>query len=196
MTKIESTFKDVKVCAEDVWVADYTERTKQLSKEKRKGVVIQEAAFDDIASFHLQNKSRLEILAVNFERNKGFFPDGVQDCECKFRPKNVGKSWLLLCELKYCKYENICANANKAYRQLINTWSLLDGKGFYDRKHCKVFLNISMPEHDYDLTPFSGFVANQDEQLEYMKKHKLHLLGINSVLAVSAGILLTVRPEI
>ena len=196
MTKIESTFRDVKVCTGDVWVADYTEKTKQFPKGERKGVVIQEAAFDDIAAFHLQNKSRLEILAVNFERNKGFFPDGVQDCECMFRPKNVGKGWLLLCELKYCKYENICANANKAYRQLIDTWSLLDGKGFYDRKHCRIFLNISMPEHDYDLTPFSGFVANQNEQLEYMKKHKLHLLGINSMLVVSAGILLAVRPEI
>lgn len=76
MTKIESTFNDVKVCHGDIWVADYTEKTKTLPKEDRKGVTIQEEPFDDIASFHLQNKEGIDILAVNFERNKGFFPKG------------------------------------------------------------------------------------------------------------------------
>ena len=196
MTKIESAFSGVMVCQGDIWVADYTEQTKGFPKCERKGVTIQEMPFVDIAAFHLQNPSCMEILAVNFECNKGFFPEGVQDCECMFRPKNVGKGWLLLCELKYCKYDNIATNADKAYSQLIDTWKLLDGKGFYDRKHCKVFLNISVPEHEYDLSPFLGFVGNQDEQLTYRKKYKLHLLGVNSVLVVSSGILMTVRPQI
>lgn len=78
----------------------------------------------------------------------------------------------------------------------IDTWRLLDGKGFYDRKHCKVYLNISVPEHEYDLTPFSSFTANQDEHLKFRKKYKLYLLGINSVLAVNSGILLAVKPKI
>ena len=196
MTKIESTFNDVVVCYGDIWVADYTEKTKVLPKEDRRGVIIQESPFEDIAAFHLQNRGNIGILAVNFERNKGFFPQGVYDCECMFRPKGVGKGWLLLCELKYCKIENVCENANKAYRQLLETWNLLDGKGFYDRKHCKVFLNISVPEHEYDMTPFDGFVANQDDQLNFMKKHRIHLLGINSVLAVNAGILQAVKPQV
>lgn len=196
MTKIESTFNDVMVCSGDIWVADYTEKTKSFPKEERKGVTIQETPFDDIASFHLQNRSNMEILAVNFERNKNFFPQGVHDCECMCRSKDVGKGWVLLCELKYCKQENVCENANKAYRQLIDTWKLLDGKGFYDRRHCKVFLNISVPEHEYDLAPFGSFVANQDEQLSFMKKHKIHLLGVNSVLAVNSGILIVVKPKV
>lgn len=196
MTKIEKTFNGVMVCHGDIWVADYTEKTKGFPKEGRKGVTIQETPFLDIASFHLQNRNNTEILAVNFERNKGFFPQGVHDSECMFRPKEVGKGWLLLCELKYCKLDNICENANKAYSQLIDTWKLLDGRKFYDRKHCKVFLNISAPEHNFDLAPFNGFVANQDEQLEYLKKHKLHLLGINSVLVVNSGILLAVKPQV
>ena len=74
MTKIESTFNDVLVCHGDIWIADYTEKTKTYPKEERKGVTIQEKPFDDIASFHLQNKEGIDILAVNFERNKGFFP--------------------------------------------------------------------------------------------------------------------------
>lgn len=196
MDKIEKVFNDVLVCQGDIWVADYTEKTKNLPKVNRKGVTIQESPFDDIAAFHLLNRNAVSILAVNFERNKGFFPQGVHDCECMLKPRNVGKGWLLLCELKYCKIDNLCENANKAYRQLIDTWKLLDGKRFYDRRHCKVFLNISMPEHEYDLAPFSGFVANQDEQLEFMSKHRLHLLGINSVLAVNNGILLAAKPEI
>lgn len=56
-----------------------------------KGSQYRKCLFVDIAAFHLQNPSRTEILAVNFECNKGFFPEGVQDCECMFRPKNVGK---------------------------------------------------------------------------------------------------------
>lgn len=100
MTKIESTFNDVVVCYGDIWVADYTEKTKVLPKEDRRGVIIQESPFEDIAAFHLQNRGNIGILAVNFERNKGFFPQGVYDCECMFRPKGVGKGWLLLCELE------------------------------------------------------------------------------------------------
>ena len=107
MTKIESTFNDVMVCHGDIWIADYTEKTKTFPKEERKGVTIQEKPFDDIASFHLQNKEGIDILAVNFERNKSFFPQGVHDCECMCRPKDVGKGWLLLCELRYCKFDNI-----------------------------------------------------------------------------------------
>lgn len=196
MNKIEKTFHDVMVCQGDVWVADYTEKSKVLPENEQKGVVIQEVPFTDIASFHLQNEGGIGIYAVNFEHNKGFFPKGVHDCECMFRPKDVGKGWVLLCELKYCKLDNVCENANKAFRQLLDTWKLLDGKGFYDRKHCKVYLNISVPEHEFDLAPFSGFVANQDEQLELMKKHKLHLLGVNSLLVVNGGILLVGKPEV
>ena len=69
MTKIESAFSGVMVCPGDIWVADYTEQTKGFPKCERKGVTIQEMPFVDIAAFHLQNPSRTEILAVNFECN-------------------------------------------------------------------------------------------------------------------------------
>lgn len=190
MTKIERTFNGVQTIVGDVWVADYTEATKTLAIDCRKGVVIQDSNFNDIAAFHLQNAAGIALFAVNFEKNKGFFPHGVKDCECMIRPKDVGKGWLLLCELKYCKYENICQNANTAYKQLLDTWTLLDGKRFYDKKHCKIFLNISVPEHEYRITPpFMGFIGNQDDQLTFLKKHKLHLWGVNNILSVNSGIL-------
>lgn len=197
MTKIEKIFSGVLSVSGDVWVADYTESTKKLPKEDRKGVVVQDSAFTDISSFHLKNPSGVELLTVNFEKNKGFFPEGVHDCECMIRPKKVGKGWLLLCELKYCKSENICDNADKAYKQLIDTWRLLETKRVFDKKHCKVFLNISIPDHNYSLEPpFMEFIGSQDEQLEYLKKHKLHLWGVNNVLCVNSGILQQVSNDI
>lgn len=191
MTNIEKIFSGVQTIAGDVWVADFTEATKLLDAEQRKGVVIQDSEFDDIASFHLQNPAGIPLLAVNFEKNKkSFFPKGVKDCECMIRPKEVGKGWLLLCELKYCKIENIGRNASTAYKQLLDTWKLLDGKRLYDRKHCKIFLNISFPEHTCSIVPpFRGFVGNQDEQLTFLKKHKLHLWGVNNIVSINSGIL-------
>ncbi len=40
VTKIEDTFNDVMVCRGDVWVADYTEKTRALPKKDRRGVTI------------------------------------------------------------------------------------------------------------------------------------------------------------
>lgn len=190
MTKIEEIFSGVITVSGDVWVADYTESTKNLPKELRKGVVVQDSLILDISSFHLENPNNIELLAVNFEKNKGFFPMGVHDCECMIRPKEVGKGWLLLCELKYCLFDNICQNADKAYKQLIDTWNLLLKRRIFDKKHCKVFLNISFPDHNYSIEPpFLEFIGTQDVQLEYLKKHKLHLWGVNNVLCVNSGIL-------
>lgn len=197
MTKIESFFNGVRSFAGDIWVADYTNKTNHLPKGQRVGVVIQDREPEDIKSFHLQNMNGIEVLAVNFEQNKGFFPDGVRDCECFFRPKDVGKGWVLLCELKYCKEENIAVNASSAYEQLMDTWRLLDGKGFYDRRHCKVFFNISIPEHNFSIAPpFEGFIGNQDERIEFRKRHKIHLFGVNNILAINAGILQAVASPV
>lgn len=192
MTKIEKTFADVTTYSGNIWVADYTEKSKRLPKDFRKDVVIQGSPFTDISSFFLQNKERIDIQAVNFERNQGFFPQGVENCECLFRPKSVGKGWLLLCELKYCKSGNIRVNADKAYDQLIDTWNLLEERKVFSGKRCKVFLNISVPEHSDILAPFCSFMTNQDERIASLKKRRVHLLGVNSVLAVNSGILLTI----
>ena len=192
MTKLEKTFADVTTYSGDIWVADYTEKSKRLPKDLRKGVVIQDSPFTDISSFCLQNKERIDIQAVNFERNQGFFPKGVENCECLFRPKSVGKGWLLLCELKYCKSGNIRVNADKAYDQLIDTWNLLEERKLFSSKRCKVFLNISVPEHGDLLAPFCSFMTNQDERIACLKKRRVHLLGVNSVLVANTGILLTI----
>jgi len=52
----------------------------------------------------------------------------------------------------------------------------------------------TVPEHKYSLVPpFMGFIGNQNEQLTFRKKHKIHLLGVNDILAVNSGILQIVK---
>lgn len=180
-------------------MADYTEQSRYLPKENRKGVVISEAEPDDIGAFHLQNNHSVPFWGVNFEENKDFFPDGVKDCECLFKAKNVTKGgWLLLCELKYNldKEPNNAQNAEKAYSQLKDSWNLLKEQHLFNTRKCRTYLNIAMPSHEAQRAPFSAFLLPQDEQLEWIKNNKIHLMGYNELLIVNEGILLAPALEI
>lgn len=161
---LEEIFTDMSCYDSDVWVADYTEpsvrkgwRMKAEDREALpKGVHIRTEAFTDVAAFHLENGKHVEFWGVNFENHKSFFPSGMRDCECMFRTKDVATGWLLLCELKYSldKEKNNYDAAEKAYEQLKNTWAVLKERVRLDR-HCKVFFNLSFPEHQSDF-PFFG----------------------------------------
>ena len=199
MNRVDRVFRGVRSFSGDVWVADYTEQSRNLPKEDRKGVVISEAELNNIGTFHLQNNHNVPFWGVNFEENKDFFPDGVQDCECLFKAKNVSKGgWLLLCELKYNldKEPNNEQNAEKAYSQLKDTWSRLKEQHLFNSSKCKTYLNIAMPSHAAQRAPFSAFLVPQDEQLKWIKKHKIHLMGYNKMLIVNEGILLAPTPDI
>lgn len=184
MTDLTKVFANVQEFEGDVYVADYTNQT-----HSARGVVILGEPFDDIASFHLHNSDGFPLLAVNFEENKGFFPEGVSDCECMLRVKNVEKGWWLLCELKYCLDKNIETNADTAYAQLVETWQLLVDRKVLNKRRGKTYLNISIPDHSYR-TPFVSFTATQDDQIRWRKKNRIHLLGHNEVLVINAGILM------
>lgn len=194
-SKIETAFNGVSVHGGDVWVADYTELSKDHPEHLHKGVCIQDVPFDDISSFHLSNPNGVVFYAVNFEHNKGFFPEAVNDCECMFRVKSVNKGWVLLCELKYCKEKNLTDNVDKAYSQLKSTWQLIVDKGIVDARRVKTYFNISVPEHA-NRAPFDAFMNSQDEKLEWLKKYKIHLLGYNDVVVVNKGILRVENPQI
>lgn len=187
-TLIERTFNGVVRFESDAWVADYTEMSKGLPAEERRGVVIQALPFSDICAFHLSNPQKLEFFGVNFEKNAGFFPQGVKDCECMFKSDTKDKGWLLLCELKYCLEGNIGGNASKAYKQLTETWSLLSSRHLFNKKHCHCWLNISVPDHS-DKAPFTSFLLSQDDKISWCKEHKVHLLGVNDVVVINKGIL-------
>lgn len=190
MIDLDKIFHHVAELTGDVWVADYTEETKNEDKESRQGVVISSQPITNIASFHLVNPDGMSYYAVNFEENKDFFPQGRKDCECMFRCKEVVEGgWLLLLELKYCldKEPNRTQNAYKAYEQLLDTWSLLDEKGMLNRKQCRSFLNISMPSHKKP--PFDAFIATPADRIKLKKEKNVILMGVNEVLIVNKGIL-------
>lgn len=183
MNKIEKTFANVQLFSSNIYVADYT-----LQTGSKKKVTIQDSPFNDIQYFTLQNDSKLPVLAVNFEHNKGFFPSGVRDCECMMHIQNVKDGWLLLCELKYCQENNIASNADEAYDQLVSTWQLMADRKLFNKRRTNSYLNISVPDHSIR-APFVAFCATQDDKIRWMRKKKIHLLGYNEVLVVNEGIL-------
>lgn len=183
MIDLRKVFANVQEFEGDVFVADYTQQTNSA-----RGVEIAGMPFGDIASFHLYNDGHLPLWAVNFEANKAFVPDGVSNCECMMRVKNVEKGWWLLCELKYCLDKNIGVNADTAYAQLVDTWQLLVDKKVINKRRSHAYLNISVPDYS-NRAPFVSFYSTQDEQIRWRKQNKIHLLGHNDVLVINAGIL-------
>ena len=191
MIDLDKIFHHVTELTGDVWVADYTEETKNEDKESRQGVVISSQPITNIASFHLVNPDGMPYYAVNFEENKDFFPQGRKDCECMFRCKEVVEGgWLLLLELKYCldKEPNRTQNANKAYEQLIDTFDLLMSKKVFNPKTCHCFLNISMPNNKLKV-PFTSFLFTPEMKAQLRRTKKFVLLGVNEMLIVNKGIL-------
>lgn len=183
MIDLRKVFANVQEFDGDVYVADYTKQTNSA-----KGVEIAGEPFGDIAAFHLHNNDKLPLFAVNFEKNKGFFPAGVSDCECMLRVRKVEKGWWLLCELKYCLENNIQDNADAAYSQLIESWQLLVDRRVINKKRGKTYINISVPDHS-NRAPFISFISSQNDQIRWRKRNKIHLLGHNDVLVINAGIL-------
>lgn len=195
---LEEIFADMSCYDSDVWVADYTEPSKRkgwkMTAEERKvlptGVHIRTTAFTDVAAFHLENEKHIDFWGVNFENHKSFFPSGKRDCECMFRVMDVEKGWILLCELKYSldKEKNNLKAAENAYEQLKNTWEVLKARVRLDR-HCKVYFNLSFPEHQEDF-PFSDFVFDQEDRLKWKEKHHVTIFGANDMLIVTNGSLM------
>ena len=196
MANLVDEFEHTHEYQDDVWVADYTEKTRYLPDSEKKGVRISESVFADIESFHLQNPKHVAMYGVNFEEHPNYFPGGVKNCECLFRAKDVvDGGFLLLCELKYCNLQNIPVNADKAYEQLKSTWSYLEGRRLFDKKRCKSFLNISVPEHGEN-APFSSFTATQDDELKWIEDYGINILGENNLLVLDKGVIRVPDSEI
>lgn len=66
----------------------------------------------------------------------------------------------------------------------------------FNSRKCHTYLNIAMPSHEAGKAPFSAFLVPQDEQLKWIKKNKIHLMGYNEILIVNEGILLAPPPVI
>lgn len=177
-------FNKAKLYHADCYVADYTLQTKS-----KRGVELSEIPFSDIAFFRLTNPKNIVYWGVNFEEHAAFFIDSIthkalSQCECMFVSHYAQKkAWACLVEMKYCLEPNIEANADKAYKQLLDTLAYLKKNGVLSDQTHRFYLNYSVPDHS-NREPFTSFRYTPEDLLFY-KKRGITLLGYNNVLILN-----------
>lgn len=189
MTDMEQFFSKTRQHTGDVYVADYT----QYSKDHptcMKGVEISDEKPDDIESLAFLNPNNVPVVSVNFEENEQFFRTGDNkqihsSCECMLVSAQCSarKRWLALVELKYCKSadRNIASNFEDAISQLETTFIYLkDTKNVFSQDEYRYFWVVSMPEHS-EKAPFSAFAWSQDDALRYQDLYKVTIYSDNQV---------------
>jgi len=154
----------------DIYIADYTEKTK--SDPIKKGVDVNNIKHTDIESFLVGNKNAIPFSTVKFD-NKSFVDatthKALSQCECIcFSSAEYSKGpWILLLELKYCglysKYKK--EKMEEAKNQLIDTFKYYKDNGILNHKQ-QYYLVISFPLLS---PPFLNFTTTQEE----VKKMKL-----------------------
>lgn len=180
MIPVESKFAHYEVFSSDVYVVDYTNSTNSLRK-----LEFHASEPDDIGSFHLINKHKINIYGVNFEKNPAF-TKGHKMCECLFTPVTDKKNpWVLLLEMKYCQNsDNIDEDSSNALTQLKESYQYLHDIGLLDCKLHKIHLLVSIPDYS-NKEPFTNFRVSQSEILNNFKNNAIEIHGINRMLVAT-----------
>ena len=165
----------------DIYIADYTEQTK--NNTIKKGVEISIAKPSNIKSFFIKNEKSISFSSVVFD-NKSFV-DGttghtLSQCECVCFSSAIFSRgpWVLFLELKYChpysKYQKI--NMEEAKNQLISTYKYYKNKGIINNKQ-QCYLIVSFP---FFSIPFPNF-SNTQTDIKNMKLNKVIFRGVNEL---------------
>lgn len=197
MTDMEQFFSKTRQHTGDVYVADYTQYSKD-HPTYMKGVEISDEKPDDIESLAFLNPNNVPVVSVNFEENKQFFRTGDNNqihssCECMLVSAQCSarKRWLALVELKYCKSadRNIASNFEDAISQLETTFIYLKvTKNVFSQDEYRYFWVVSMPEHS-EKAPFSAFAWSQDDALRYQDLYKVTIYSDNQVEIWTSSVL-------
>ena len=185
---MEINFKDTIRFESDFYVGDYNEYARGHKDCHYSGVTISDTLLPDIQSLHFINKRHIPVLAINFEKNLGYFKDDkgklVSNCECMLvSDKARRKGWLILAELKYCGGNPRTVNDNfeNALAQVKATFLYLrDEKQLFGPGDYNYVWVISLPEHD-DLIPFSQFYPSPERLLDYKEKLNVNLICSNVI---------------
>lgn len=165
---------------EDIYVADYTNQTKNLPQKR--GVEIFDIKPSDIDSFFINNPKAIEVGAVIFDNSSFTDSNGKakSQCEaCLFPCQSNNKSWILFIELKYSiEAKNNRKNFRKAICQLYKTRYYYLNEGIFDKKKNKCYLIVSLPEQG---EPFPNFVLTPKRISDLKIKHNIILKATNSV---------------
>lgn len=117
-------YNTIRQFAEDIYVADYTEQTKNTTI-KRSVEFFSQNPPDDIDCFYLKNNHKLQVDGIIFDNTSFLHGNGntKSQCESVFYPSlSTMYSWILFCELKYSlKPLNNTNNLRKAIKQLFKT---------------------------------------------------------------------------
>jgi len=158
-----------------IYVADYTNQT-----NSQRGVEISTQRPNDISSFVLVNRSKVDFYAVNLDRNKGL-TGGETQCECLCCGAKANKKrWVLFLEMKYCLDKNIGERSREALSQLRHTRDYFFDNNLLDPETCRVYFNISIPDYS-NLEPFTQFSFSQNELLSMKIDEKTVLWGHNRI---------------
>ena len=190
----------------DVYITDYTQyrngrinagaTDKELDDENiPQGVDITNSPSAVIDSFHIVNRHHVSIMAINFEKNMHFFRDAdgndLSQCEClTFADGATSKGWMMLHELKYCKFDNIQTNFDAAVGQIERTYLHLrddfQDNPFLKDNQYRYYWIISIPEHS-EASPFDGFDYDGDRILELNSNYNCTIWGVNQVEVLNTG---------
>lgn len=160
----------------DVYVADYTERTKNT--ETKRSVEVWEEC-PDIDCFLLRNEVVLKIGSVIYDNQSFVNENGntQSQCECVVFPYvATEKAWILFLELKYCSKINARKNMNEAKKQLFATYEYYKKSGIIGDKVI-VYLIASLPQQNN--IPFENFIAAPDELQRWKREQHIVFRGVN-----------------
>lgn len=185
---MKETFKDTLRFESDIYVGDYTQYAVDHPGFQYTGVTMSDVSLSGIQSLHFLNRQHVPVLAINFEKNLGYFKDDnrnlVSNCECMLvSDKAHRKGWLILAELKYCGGNPRTVNENFeiALAQVRDTFLFLrDVKHLFGAEDYRYIWVVSLPEHD-DLIPFSQFYPSPDRILDYKEKLHVNLICSNVI---------------
>lgn len=165
----------------DVYIADYTNQTKNLRDHLKKQVeIFHDKPPSDIESFTIQNRNKIEITNVVFDYTSFVRHDGTSrsQCECVLFPhSSTNSSWILFLELKYSSTtKHNTSDLNKARRQLYKSRYEYLSLGVMCKSNT-CYLIGSLPKQG---VPFPNFSIPQYRILELLKKHNVYLRFTNS----------------
>lgn len=133
-TKIQAIYPNsefVQSSAAELYVADFTERTRSARKIEIHNTLPKTPDGDkDMDCLLISNPKELSIdySIFNDHQFKDDEKKDIQHCECCLFPTiNHDSSWLAFVEIKDCKVKNISDYKNKVKEQIISTVQLFKG---------------------------------------------------------------------
>ena len=182
-TKVESHFPHHTVSDfnSDIYIADYTEQTK--NDTTKKGLEISITKPTDIRSFLIRNGKSILFHAVLFDKNSFVnvtTGSSLTHCEstCFSSAEYDRGPWILFLELKYCqphsKHQKV--NIEKAKSQLVDTYKHYKDQGIINNKQ-QCYLVVSFP---FFSIPFPNFLTTQAE-VKKMKFKRVIFRGVNEL---------------